>query len=48
MIVGSPPFQMGEQLWSLLGGGPCTTSQCRDSMAESQIHPLNERRVQVS
>ena len=48
VIVASPPFQVSQQLWSLLGSGPGSTSQCRYSMSERQINPLNERRVQPS
>ena len=48
MVVGSPPFQMGQQLWSLLGRGPGAACQSRHAMADRQIHPLNESCVQPS
>jgi hypothetical protein len=46
MVVGTPPFQMGQQLGGLLRSGPGATSQRGYSMADGQIHPLNKSRVQ--
>ncbi len=46
MVVRSPPFQVGEQLWGLLSRGPSSTRQCCHSMSDRQIHPFNESRVQ--
>ena len=48
MIVGSPPLQMGQQVWRLLGRGPGAACQRGYSMADGQIHPLNKSRVQPS
>ena len=48
MIVRSPPLQMAQQLWRLLGRGPGTTSQRGYCMSDGQIHPFNERCVQPS
>jgi hypothetical protein len=48
VIIGAPPFQMGEQLWGLLSRGPGTSRQRGYSMADGQIHPLDESRVQSS
>jgi hypothetical protein len=39
---------MGEQVWGLLRRRPGATSQRRYPMADGQIHPLNESRVQPS
>jgi hypothetical protein len=46
VIIRSPPLQVGEQMWSLLGRGPGATSQRSYSMADGQIHPLDTSRVQ--
>ena len=46
VIVRAPPLQMGEQLWGLLRCGPGTKGQRSYSMADGQIHPLNESHVQ--
>jgi hypothetical protein len=46
MVVGPPPFQMGEQGRRLLCCRPGATSQRRSSMSHCQIHSFNERRVQ--
>ena len=48
VIVGAPPLQVGEQMWSLLGRGPRATRQRRYSMASRQIDSLNESRVESS
>jgi hypothetical protein len=48
MVVRSPPLEMGQQLWSLLGSGPGTASERGYSMSDGQIHPLNESRIQSS
>src|SRR5512133_412448 len=48
MIVSSPPLQMGQQLWSLLGSGPGSTRQRSYPMADGQIDPFNEGGVQPS
>ena len=48
MIVRSPPFQMGQQLWGLLGSGPGAACQRRHAMSHRQIHPLDKSRVQPS
>ena len=48
MIVGSPPLEMGEQVWGLLRRSPGATSQRGYSMSDSQIHPLNESGVESS
>jgi hypothetical protein len=48
MIVGAPPLQMGEQVWSLLSRRPGATSQRGYSVSDRQIHPLNTGSVQPS
>ena len=48
MIVSSPPFQVGQQLWGLLGGGPGATRQRCHPMADGQIDPLDKSGVQSS
>ena len=48
MIVGAPPLQMGQQVWSLLGSGPGSTSQRCHPMSDGQIYPLDESGVQPS
>src|SRR5579864_1727666 len=48
MIVGSPPFQVGQELWGLLGRGPGATRQRRYSMTDGQIDPLDKSGVQAS
>ena len=47
MIVGSPPFQTGQELWGLLGGGPGAACQRCHSVTYRQIHPLNKSGVQL-
>ena len=46
MIVCSPPFQVGQQLWGELRRGPGATRQRRYSMTDGQIDPLDESGVQ--
>ena len=48
MVVRAPPFQMGQQLWSLLGSRPDETCESGHPMADGQIHALNKSRVQAS
>ncbi len=48
MIVSSPPVQVGQELWSLLGRGPGSTRQRRYSMTDGQIDPLDKSSVQPS
>src|SRR5258708_1623570 len=48
MIVSSPPFQMDQELWGLLGRGPGATCQSCHSMANGQIHSLDKSSVQPS
>ncbi len=48
MIVSSPPFQVGQQLWGLLGRGPGATCQRCYPMSDGQIHPFNTSGVQPS
>ncbi len=48
MIIGSPPLEMGEQVWGLLCCGPGSTCQSCDAMTHRQIHPLNESGVESS
>ncbi len=46
MVVGAPPLQRGQQLWSLLGSRPGAASQRGYPMSDGQIDPLNESGVQ--
>ena len=48
MIVRSPPLQMGQEVWRLLGSGPGAACQRCHPMTDGQIHPLNESGVQPS
>ena len=48
MIVGSPPLQMGQQVWGLLGRRPGATSQRGHPVSDGQIHPLDKSGVQPS
>ena len=48
VIVNSPPLEMSQQVWGRLCRGPGATSQRGYSMADGQIHPLNESGVQPS
>jgi hypothetical protein len=48
MIVGSPPLQVGQELWGLLCCGPGVTCQRCHSMADGQIHPLDKSGIQAS
>ena len=48
MVVRAPPLQMGEQLGRLLSRGPGPSCQRGYAMADGQIHPFDERRVQPS
>jgi|GEM_PF-1515227 hypothetical protein len=48
VIVSAPPLEIGQQVWSLLGRGPGSTSQGGYSMADRQIDSLNKRCVQSS
>src|SRR5215470_14124399 len=48
MVVGSPPLQIGQELWRLLRGGPGPACQRGHTMTDGQIHSLNKSRVQAS
>ncbi|SRR5258708_7776733 len=48
MIVSSPPLEMGQELWGLLGRGPSAACQSCHPMADGQIHSLNKSGVQPS
>ncbi len=48
MRVGSPPFQVGQQLWGGLRRGPGSTRRRRSSMTDSQIDLLDKSGVQPS
>jgi len=48
MVIGAPPFQIGQQLWGLLCGGPGATSQRHYFMADGQIHPFDKGGVEPS
>jgi hypothetical protein len=48
MIVGAPPLQMGQELWSLLRRSPGATSKGCHSMADCQIHALDKSGIQPS
>ena len=46
MVVGSPPFQVGEQAWRLLCRGPGATRQRCHRVSDRQIPAFNKSRVQ--
>jgi len=48
MIVRAPPLEMSQQVWGLLSRRPGATRERRYSMADGQIDPLNESRVELS
>ena len=48
VIIGSPPLQMGEQGWGLLGSGPGTACQRCHPMTDGQVHPFNKGSIQPS
>ena len=48
MVIDSPPFQVGQEVWGLLSRGPGSTSQRGYSMTDSQIHPFDKGRVEPS
>ncbi len=48
MIVGSPPFQVGQEVRGLLGRSPGTTRQSCHTMSDGQVYSLNEGGVQPS
>jgi len=46
MIIGSPPFQVCQQLWGGLRRGPGATRQRCHPMADGQIHSLDKSGVE--
>ena len=46
VVIGSPPFQVCKQMWGLLSRRPGAACERCHAMSDSQIHPLNESRVQ--
>ena len=46
MILGSPPLQVGQQLWGGLRRGPGATRQRCHPMADGQIDPLDTSGVE--
>jgi hypothetical protein len=46
VVIGSPPFQVCQQAWGLLRRRPGAACESCHAMADGQIHPLNERRIQ--
>ena len=48
MIIGSPPFHVGQQLWGQLRGRPGAACQSRHAMTNGQIDPLDESGVEPS
>ena len=46
VVIGSPPFQVCQQVWGRLRRRPGATSQRGYSVSDGQIHPLNESRVE--
>src|SRR5215467_5550732 len=46
MIVGSPPLEMSQQLWRLLGRSPSAACQSCYSMSDSEIHSLDESGIE--
>jgi hypothetical protein len=40
MIRRSPPLQVGQQLWSLVRGGPGATSQRGSPMTDGGVEPV--------
>ena len=48
MIIGSLPFQVGQQLWGGLRRGPGAACQRCHPMAEGQIHSLDKSGVELT
>jgi hypothetical protein len=48
MIICSPPFQVGQQLWGELRRGLSPTCQRCHAMTDREIHPLDKRSVESS
>jgi hypothetical protein len=48
VILGTPPLEMGEQVWELLRSGPGTACQRCHSMTDGQVHPFNKGSIQPS
>ncbi len=46
MILGSPAFQVGQQLWGGLRRGPCAACQRCHPLADGQIHSLDTSGVE--
>ena len=46
VLIGAPPFQVGQQARGLLSRSPGATSQRRYSMADGQIHPLDKSGIE--
>ena len=48
MIISSPPFQVNQELWGLLGCGPGATCQRSHPMTDREICPFNKSGVESS
>ncbi len=48
MIIRSPPLQIGQQLWSLLGSGPGPSCERSHSVTDRQIHPFDKSGIEPS
>jgi hypothetical protein len=48
VVIDSPPFQVGQEVWGRLRRGPGSTSQRGYSMTDSQMHPFDKGRVEPS
>ena len=48
MIISSPPFQVNQELWGLLGCGPGATCQRGHPMTDREIRPFNKSGVEPS
>jgi hypothetical protein len=46
VVIGSPPFEVGQEMWGLLRSGPGTASKGCHAMADGQWSPLKKGRVQ--
>ncbi len=48
MVVGSPPLEVGQQVWSLLGRGPGAARQRCYPLTNRQIQPFDKSGIESS